>query len=101
VTWLGLQAAPDWQLTAVAKERDYIVVTNNRRDFIRLYAEQELHNGLLILVDQVERDGQHRLFNIALDTAETLPDLTNMLIEVHADGSVETSVWAKGVNTPP
>jgi predicted nucleic acid-binding protein len=33
------EGAPDWEVAAVAVERDYIIVTNNRRDFLRLYAQ--------------------------------------------------------------
>jgi predicted nuclease of predicted toxin-antitoxin system len=35
-TWGNLANVEDWEIAAVAAERDYVVVTNNRRDFLRL-----------------------------------------------------------------
>jgi hypothetical protein len=35
------------------------------------------------------------LFNIALDTAEQQDSLLNLLIEVHADGTVAIRDWSK------
>ncbi len=94
ITWLGLQSAPDWDIAALAAERDYVVVTNNRRDFLRLYARMEMHNGLIIIVPQVDQDEQRRPFGLALDAAEQQDSLVNLLIEVHADGSVDVRNWA-------
>jgi predicted nuclease of predicted toxin-antitoxin system len=94
VTWLNMEGAEDWDVAALAAERDYVVVTNNRRDFLRLYAELEVHNGLIIIVPAVLRAAQRRLFEIALDTAERQDSLINLLIEVHADGSVDVSDWS-------
>ena len=42
VAWLR---AGDCEVAALAAERDYVVVTNDRRDFMRLYASLEVHNG--------------------------------------------------------
>jgi hypothetical protein len=95
VTWLNMEGTEDWDVAALAAERDYVVVTNNRRDFLRLYAELEVHNGLIIIVPAVLRVAQRRLFEIALDTAERQDSLINLLIEVHADGSVDVCDWSK------
>jgi len=40
----------------LALARDMILVTNNASDFCSLYAAQELHPGLVILVPNVERE---------------------------------------------
>lgn len=74
---------------------DFVFVTNNRRDFLKLYAEVEIHNGLIILLPSVERDDQVRLFNLALDAAEHLDSTVNKLIEVDVDGRVEVRNWSK------
>jgi predicted nuclease of predicted toxin-antitoxin system len=95
VTWVNLQGSPDWTLAAIAAERDYVIVTNNRRDFLGLYAQLEVHNGLIIIVPAVDLDEQCVLFRIALDTAELQDSLINLLIEVHADGTVEVRNWSK------
>lgn len=95
VTWLNLEGAGDWDVTGLAAERNYVVVTNNRRDFLRLYAQREVHNGLIIIVPKVLRTEQIRLFGFALDVAEQQETLVNLLIEIHADGTVEVRNWAK------
>ena len=94
ISWLGREGAKDWDLVALAAERGCVVVTNNRRDFLRLYAVLEVHNGLIIIVPKVLRAEQMRLFGIALDVAERQANLVNLLIEVHADGTVEVRDWS-------
>ena len=94
VAWLNREGSDDRALAELAAERDYIIVTNNRRDFLRLYAELEVHNGLIIIVPAVPVEEQCRLFGIALTVAERQESLINLLIEVHVDGSVEVHNWA-------
>lgn len=96
VTWLGKRGLQDWNLMPLIDEQNYIFVTNNRRDFIKAYAAAEVHNGLIIIVPSVRRDNQVRLFHHALDTAETLEELINTLIEVDRDGTVRVLEWSKG-----
>jgi hypothetical protein len=95
--WVNLEHAADWEIAVLAAERDYVVVTNNRRDFVRLHARLEVHNGLIIIVPRVRRPEQVRLFELALDSAARQDSLVNMLIEVHADGTVEVRNWAKDI----
>ncbi len=95
IIWLRRQGDTDWDLAAFAAERNCVVVTNNRRDFLRLYRQSEVHNGLIIIVPRVRRAAQCRLFGLALDVAVRHDSLVNLLIEVHADGSVEVRNWAK------
>jgi len=95
VAWLNLEGINDWAVAALAAERSYVVVTNNRRDFLRLYDEFDVHNGLIIIMPIVPRNEQKRLFSIALDVAERKDSLVNLLIEVHADGSVDVRNWPK------
>ena len=69
---------------------DYIVVTNNRRHFLKEYIKVDLHNGSIIIVPSVERGEQIRLFELALDAVMALgSNLVNRLVEAHRDGSVE------------
>jgi hypothetical protein len=79
----------------MAAERNHVFVTNNRRDFLRLYAQLEVHNGSIVIVPAVDTEEQIRLFGIALDAAERQDSLINLLIEVHTDGSVDVRTWAK------
>jgi hypothetical protein len=57
------------------------LVTNNRTDFVALYAQEELHAGLVIVVPNVPPDQQRALFQAALlHIAER--DLINAVLEV-------------------
>ncbi len=84
----------------MAAERDDVIVTNNRRDFIRLYAAPEAHNGLIIIVPSVEVPEQRRLFDVALAVAVKQDGLINLLIEVCCDDSVEVQEWSKDKPLP-
>ncbi len=64
-----MEGANDWDLAALAAERDYVIVTNNRRNFMRLYGRLEIHDGLIIIVPTVSSNEQVRLFEAALDIA--------------------------------
>jgi predicted nuclease of predicted toxin-antitoxin system len=87
VNHLKLDNSPDWQLLAVALEKDYTFVTNNGADFLRLYRRERLHPGLIIIVRM-----WHRCFNASslrrrLDILESR-DLTNTVAEVTYAGNL-------------
>jgi len=100
VVWLGKSGMQDWNLVPFALDHDYVFVTNNRRDFLKEYARLAVHDGLIIVVPMVERDEQIRLFGLALDRAQSLPDTVNKLIEVFADGDVRVRDWSEQDNDP-
>jgi hypothetical protein len=83
----------DWNLMPFIAENDFVFVTSNRKDFLRLYANIEVHNGLIIILPSVDRDEQVELFKLALDVAERLDTTINKLIEVDAEGHVSTVDW--------
>jgi predicted nuclease of predicted toxin-antitoxin system len=95
VAWLNREGSDDRELAVLAAERDYIIVTNNRRDFLRIYAQLDLHNGLIIIVPTVPAEEQCRLFALALDSVERQDSLINLLVEVLADGTVDVRNWSK------
>jgi predicted nuclease of predicted toxin-antitoxin system len=66
VNFLGLGGFKDWQLMATIRNGDYTFVTNNRVDFASLYAREELHAGLVIVVPNVTPSRQRELFQAAL-----------------------------------
>jgi hypothetical protein len=39
-------------MAALAAERDYLVVTNNRRDDLRIFTAMDVHNGLIVIVSR-------------------------------------------------
>lgn len=63
VNWLGLSGETDWDLMPRILAEDFTFVTNNARDFRKLYAREEVHAGLLIIVPQVAPDKQRELFD--------------------------------------
>ncbi|MBN9136854.1 MAG: hypothetical protein J0I92_12530 [Phyllobacterium sp.] len=60
-------------------------VTNNARDFRKLYARAELHAGLLIIVPQVAPDRQRELFDALTDGLGEKADFVNEVIEIHLE----------------
>jgi hypothetical protein len=54
-----------------------------------------VHNGLIIIVPAVVVEEQRRLFNLALDSIGQQDSPINLLIEVHADGTVDVRDWSK------
>lgn len=62
---IGKRGWQDWNIVLFALENDYVVVTNNRRHFLKEYIKLNLHNGLLVIVPNVERNDRIRLFEIA------------------------------------
>jgi predicted nuclease of predicted toxin-antitoxin system len=86
---IGGASWADWRIAAYAVARDSVLVTNNRTDFQALYAQQEMHPGLVIIVPSVGREQQIRLFQIALNRLTDLSDLINKVLEVHLEPSRE------------
>lgn len=95
VLYLGKSGWQDHNLVNVVLEGDYLFVTNNARDFLKLFSEVDLHPGLLLIIPQVRREKQVVLFNAALDFIETLGDTVNRLIEVYSVDDIRLS------NLPP
>ena len=94
VTHIGKTGWQDWNLVPFAVANDYIIVTNNRRDYLKEYAKLDVHSGLVVLIPMVKRDEQIALFSKVLDlVAARNDDLVNMVVEVLPDGSVHLRDW--------
>ena len=94
VNFLGLRTKPDRVLRPSIAAGDFTFVTNNRKDFLKLYRHVDIHAGLLIIVPSVRRKEQERLLVLALDSIEAQGwDTINKLIEVELDGQVVISAW--------
>jgi hypothetical protein len=65
---------------------DYTFVTNNRSDFLALYAKQELHAGLVIILPNVTPSRQRELFQAALSHIG-IRELINAVLEVKLAGA--------------
>ena len=49
VTRTGLQSRSDWAIVQRAIEDDWVLVTHNTADFMRLVGREEVHPGLICL----------------------------------------------------
>jgi predicted nuclease of predicted toxin-antitoxin system len=86
IALIGKAGWQDWNVTRYAVAGDFIVVTNNASDFLKLYAAQELHPGLVILLPSVDREAQKRLFTAALSRLSVVGEPVNQVVEVSVDG---------------
>jgi hypothetical protein len=82
ITWMGLGGATDWNLMPRIVAEDFTFVTNNARDFRKLYAAAPVHAGLIIIVPQVPPEMQRQLFDLLLDAVEPGDALVNEAIEI-------------------
>lgn len=90
VNYRGLSGAQDWNLMAPIREGEFTFVTNNAKDFRRLYAGEEIHAGLMILIPNVPPADQRMLFDAALDELAAAPGLVNEALEVTVvEGEIE------------
>lgn len=82
VNWLGLSGETDWGLMRRIVDGDFTFVTNNAKDFRRLYAKEAIHPGLLIIVPQVVPEMQRQLFEALVTQFGLDAQLINEVIEV-------------------
>ena len=92
VNWLGLSGETDWGLMPRIIADDFTFITNNARDFRKLYARQPLHASLVIILPQAVPQMQRRLLMTVLEAFQPGDQLVNEVIEVTIDGdAVEIS----------
>lgn len=101
VVFRGLQGTSDRDLMPIIREGGFIFVTNNGRDFLNLYASEEVHVGLIIIIPgSLSKEMQIAFFGLALDVIEPMSDLLNKVVEIYSDGSVEVRDWPKQGSEP-
>jgi predicted nuclease of predicted toxin-antitoxin system len=83
---IGKAGWKDWNVARHAGEGDFVVVTNNAHDFLKLYAEYPLHAGLVILVPSIRREAQARLFRAVIDRLVAIGEPINQVLEVGFEG---------------
>lgn len=86
VAHVGKAGWKDWNVAQYATDSDFIVVTNNASDFRRLYATQPIHAGLVIIIPNVKRMEQQRLFGLVLEELAMIGEPVNRVLEVDIDG---------------
>jgi len=90
VAHVGRAGWKDWNVARHASDGDFVLITNNASDFRHLYATQALHAGLVILIPNVGRSLQKRLFQATLDELAIIGEPVNRVLEVDLDGDEVT-----------
>jgi len=86
VAHLQMAGTKDWEVASHAWENDFVLVTNNSADFLELYAQRDLHSGLLIVIPNVRLELQKHLFAAALDYLAESGEPINQVLEIDLDG---------------
>lgn len=87
VARIGKAGWRDWNVAQHAQEHDFVLVTNNGSDFLKIYGAAALHAGLVILIPSSNREVQAQLFVGALDDLAEEGELINQVLEVDLDGA--------------
>ena len=97
VVFREMQGTSDPDLMPLIRDEGFVLVTNNARDFLTLYAEEEIRPGLVIIVPGggIVREIQIDLFNQVLDVIAPMADLINRVVEVFIDETVEVQGWTR------
>lgn len=67
---------------------ELVLVTNNRDDFLALVQGMDVHPGLVVIVQNVRRAEQVRLFGLVLLAVGGDASLINRVVEVSEDGTI-------------
>ena len=94
VRFRGLQGRPDWVIVQRAVNENFVLVTNNARDFKRLVGSENIHCGLVCLIvspSLASRQSQCDLFQFALNELGC-DEPVNEVIEItlHSNSEVTT-----------
>lgn len=101
VPWLGTppRGTASWQdpdIVERIRTEDWMFVTNNRRDFVNKYYERadvELHSGLIVILEKIDRRTEHRLFRAVMDHIAGMSDTVNKLVEIDGLGNIRVAEW--------
>lgn len=67
---------------------DLTIVTNNRTDWLGLLGEEDLHPGVIVIIENVPRAAEIEHFTRVMVAIAGLSGLVNTAVEVSADGTV-------------
>ena len=95
VRFIGKAGVQDYNLVDVILDGGYLFVTQNARDFLKLFSRIDIHDGLVLLLPKARAHEQVRMFEAALDFIERLDHTINRVIEVHSVDDIRLS------NVPP
>ena len=101
VPWLGTpprgqNAWKDPDIVQKILSDDYILVTNNRRDFVVKYfptSGAEVHPGLIIIIEKSILEVEIALFRSVMAYVEAMGDTVNKLVEIDLAGNIREAEW--------
>lgn len=83
---MGKAGWKDWNVLRHACENDFVLVTNNAADFRKLYADESLHAGLVVLIPNVPTNLQKQLFQRSVEKLAEFGEPINHVLEVNIGG---------------
>ena len=101
VPWLGTpprghKAWKDPDIVERVISDDYILVTNNRRDFVAKYypsSGMDIQPGLIIIIEKSNLEKEKHLFRIVMNHVESMDNTINKLVEIQANGNIRVADW--------
>ena len=72
-----------------------IVVTNNARDYRRIYARAPAHPGLVIVLQSLARGRQTAAFRGVIAFIEAQPSVVDQMVVVRRDGAIGIEPWPR------
>jgi len=98
----GLEGTKDPKLMHTIRSEGFIFVTNNARDFLKLYEREEAHAGLIIIVPGgIIAEKQVELFECVLNVIEPMDAIINKVVEVQIDKTVTIHDLPAGIGSQP
>ena len=102
IVFRSLQGTSDDDLMPIILNENFVFVTNNGKDFLSLYGNENLHPGLIIILPGSQgRVIQARLFEKVLDVIEPLSDIINKVVRVDINGNVTIEDYPPSSAPPP
>jgi Domain of unknown function (DUF5615) len=90
---VGLGSTPDKVIAERAVQTGAIMVTNNARDYRRLYARFVSHPGLVIVLPSVGKARQIRLFETVIQFIDFEASIVDQLVEIDEEGRITVRPW--------
>ncbi|MBX9911708.1 MAG: DUF5615 family PIN-like protein [Beijerinckiaceae bacterium] len=97
----GLRGTPDDLVCTAAVESKRILVTNNGKDFRRLYRRFRSHPGLVILLPSVRWTEQIALFEKVIRFIEMEHSIVDRVVQIRRDGHITVQPWTNETPNQP
>jgi predicted nuclease of predicted toxin-antitoxin system len=103
VLYRKLDGKEDRDLMPYIIQNDYTFVTCNEKDFLDLYAQEDIHPGLVIILPgDLKANEQVEWFGLVLDRIKQEEDLINKVVTIDRQKKIRIFDWSKGnTGAPP